>query len=53
MKWDELGELERRWCYECYCADVWYEDGDKAKPMTYEEWCVESEKFGEAYGICI
>jgi hypothetical protein len=35
-------------CYKSYCEDVRYEFGDKVKPMSYEEWCEESKKFGEA-----
>ena len=53
MNWNECDELSKRFCYESYCANIWYENGDKATPMTYEEWCSESEKLGEPYGICI
>ena len=53
MNWNECDELSKRFCYESYCADIWYENGDEATPMTYEEWCSESEKLGEPYGITL
>lgn len=47
MKWEDCDELTKRWCYESYCADIWYENGDNAPLLSYEEWCEESEKLGE------
>lgn len=45
--WKEYSESDRRACYESYVADVIYENGDRAQYLTYEEWCKESEEFGE------
>lgn len=53
MEWNELDELVKQWAYMSYCADVWYENGDNAKHMTYEEWCKASEELGEPYGVVI
>ena len=47
FKWEETDELVRRWAYESYCADIWYENGDNAPVLSYEEWCKESEELGE------
>ena len=48
MKWAELEDEQKKNCYESYVEDIRYENGDNAKVMTYEEWCKESEKSGEA-----
>lgn len=53
MKWEECDEEMRRSGYESYREDIWYEFGDKAKILTYEEWCKESEAFGEPLDVCI
>lgn len=38
-------------CYESYVGDCIYENGDKVKCMSYEEWLAESERLGEPYGV--
>ena len=48
MLFEELTEEQKRNCYESYVGDCTYENGDGAKHMTYEEWCAESAKIGEA-----
>jgi len=48
MKWEELSNEQKQECYMSYCEDVRYEWGDRAKPMSYDEWCKESEELGEA-----
>ena len=47
LPWSELTEEAKRNCYESYRGDIWYENGDNAPYMSYEEWCKESEEFGE------
>lgn len=46
--WKELTNEQKIECYKSYCEDINYEFGDNAKPMSYEEWCEESERLGEA-----
>lgn len=46
--WNELTNEQKRECYKSYCENINYEFGDNAKPMSYEEWCEESEQLGEA-----
>lgn len=53
MGWDECDELCKQFWYASYCADIWYENGDNAPYLTYEEWCNESEELGEPLGCCI
>lgn len=48
MAFEKLTDEQKRECYKSYCEDVRYEFGDRVKPMSYEEWCEESKKFGEA-----
>ena len=48
MQWKDLSEDQKLACYQSYVGDIIYEFGDKAKPMSYEEWCIESEKHGWA-----
>ena len=33
-----MTEEFKKWAYESYCADLYYEWGGKAKPMSYEEF---------------
>ena len=53
MDWNECDELCRRFWYESYCADIWNENGENVKPLSYEEGCKESEELGEPLGACI
>ena len=54
MEWDKCNnEFDRRICYAAYCEDIWYENGNREKPLSYEEWCKESEKLGETLGVYI
>lgn len=48
MAFEELTEEQKRSCYESYVGDCIYENGDKTRYMTYEEWCEESTQLGEA-----
>lgn len=48
MSWEELTDEQKRSCYESYKGEIIYEFGDYAHYLSYEEWCEESEKFGEA-----
>lgn len=48
MPWETLNDEEKIECYDSYVADCIYEDGDNAKHMSYDEWCKESERIGEA-----
>lgn len=48
LEWTKLTEEQKEECYKSYIADVISEWGDHAKYLTYEEWCKESEKIGEA-----
>lgn len=48
IPFEKLTEEQKRNCYESYVGDFVYENGDNAKHMSYEEWCAESERFGEA-----
>lgn len=48
IPFEELTKEQKRHCYESYVADCIYENGDNAPHMTYEEWCEESERLGEA-----
>ena len=48
MTFEKLTDDQKLECYKSYCEDVRYECGDRVKPMSYEEWCKESEWLGEA-----
>ena len=47
----KLTTEQLRNCYESYVGDCIYENGDKAKYLSYEEWLAESERLGEPYGV--
>lgn len=53
MKWEECDEKIRRSGYESYCEYICYKFGDKAKVLTYEEWCRETEAYGELLDVDI
>ena len=48
MAFDKLTDEQKRECYKSYCEDVRYECGDRVTPMSYDDWCKESEELGEA-----
>ena len=39
-----MTEEFKKWAYESYCSDLYYEWGDSAKPMSYKEF-VESKEY--------
>lgn len=45
---EQISEEQKRERYKSYCEDVYYQYGNRAKVMTYDEWCEESEQLGEA-----
>ena len=45
---EKLTDEQKRECYKSYCEGARYECRDRVKPMSYEEWCKESEWFGKA-----
>lgn len=44
---DELTDEQKKECYKSYVDDMVYEWGDRAKYMSYKEWCEESRELGE------
>ena len=38
MLWDELTQEQKEGCYVSYYNDLFYEYGEKAKPISFEEF---------------
>ena len=49
MLWDELTQEQKKECYISYCGDLYYEYGEKAKPISFEEF--DKEWSGFIYGM--
>lgn len=45
MLWESLEEEQKRNLYESYRGEMWYEWGDKAKIVSYEEFCRDHEEY--------
>ena len=48
MEWKDLTEEQKKACYDSYVSEMIYEWGDKAKYLSFIDWCVDSEMLGEA-----
>jgi hypothetical protein len=38
MLWDELAQEQKETCYISYCWDLYFEYGEEAKPISFEEF---------------
>ena len=38
MLWDEMTQEQKETCYISYCWDLYFEYGEAAKPISFEEF---------------